>query len=125
MTGQLKDRAVIAVSGPETKPFLQGLITNDIDQLAPTAPLYAALLTPQGKVLFDFLLHEQPETVFVDCAAASAQTLVKRLTMYRLRAKVELTLRGDLAVFWKEDGARPDPTPTRIGHAQCWLLERA
>jgi tRNA-modifying protein YgfZ len=115
MTAQLIDRAVIAISGPEAKTFLQGLITNDINKLAPNAPLYAALLTPQGKVLFDFLLSEQDETVFLDCAAASAQTLLKRLTLYRLRAKVDLSLRDDLGVLWKEADAPLDPRLAELG----------
>jgi folate-binding protein YgfZ len=116
MTGQLKDRAVIAVSGPEAKNFLQGLITNDMAKLAPDAPLYAALLTPQGKVLFDFLLHEQDGTVFVDCPAPAAPALLKRLTLYRLRAKVELSLRDDLGVTWNQTGRPPDPRLAALGH---------
>ncbi len=56
MQTRLDDRAVIALTGPEAKPFLQGLITNDVERLAPERPLYAALLTPQGKILFDFLV---------------------------------------------------------------------
>jgi hypothetical protein len=100
MTGILGNRAVISVSGPEAKSFLQGLITNDIGQLAPDSPLYAALLTPQGKVLFDFLLNEQDNAVLLDCAAGSAELLLRRLTMYRLRAKVELAWRDDLVVYW-------------------------
>jgi hypothetical protein len=100
MAAQLKDRTLVSVSGPEAKSFLQGLITNDIGQLAPDAPVYAALLTPQGKILFDFLLHEYDGAVLLDCAVASAEALLKRLTMYRLRAKVDLARRDDLAVFW-------------------------
>jgi hypothetical protein len=103
MTGILGDRAVISVSGPEAKSFLQGLITNDIGQLSPETPLYAALLTPQGKVLFDFLLSEQDSAVLLDCAAASANALLRRLTMYRLRAKADLARRDDLAVFWNPE----------------------
>ena len=114
MAGELTERAVIAVSGPEAKSFLQGLITNDIGRLAPDVPLYAALLTPQGKVLFDFLLSEEDGTIFVDCAAASSQVLLKRLTMYRLRAKLELSLRDDLAVLWNEGGL-PDPRLLELG----------
>ncbi|HEX3653084.1 MAG TPA: hypothetical protein VHU18_09710 [Rhizomicrobium sp.] len=110
----MTDRAVIAVSGPEARSFLQGLITNDIGRLAADAPFYAALLTPQGKVLFDFLLSEEGGTVFLDCAAASSQVLFKRLTMYRLRAKVELSLRDGLAVLWNESGL-PDPRLPELG----------
>jgi tRNA-modifying protein YgfZ len=114
MSGILGDRAVLSVSGPETKSFLQGLITSDIDALAPGAPLYAALLTPQGKILFDFLVYEKDGAVLLDCAAASAEALLKRLTMYRLRAKVELARRDDLAVFWNPEGAG-DPRLPALG----------
>ena len=117
MAGELTDRAVIAVSGPEAKSFLQGLMTNDVGRLAPDTPLYAAQLTPQGKVLFDFLLSEEDSTVFLDCAAASSQALLKRLTMYRLRARVELSLRDDLAVLWNEQGL-PDPRLPELGTRQ-------
>ncbi|HEX2590423.1 MAG TPA: hypothetical protein VHL34_02965 [Rhizomicrobium sp.] len=97
---RLEDRAVIAVSGPEARSFLQGLITNDIDQVAPHHPIYAALLTPQGKVLFDFLiaLDGDGETLLIDCLASTRDVLLKRLSMYKLRAKVTLAARDDLAV---------------------------
>lgn len=98
----LDDRAVIALSGPDTRGLLQGLITNDINLLAPDRPLYAALLTPQGKILFDFLISEGDGAVLLDCAKASAEALAKRLTMYRLRAKVEIGIREQLAVVWGE-----------------------
>src|SRR5690348_8047791 len=101
----LQDRAIIALSGPDTRGFLQGLITNDVDELAPDKPLYAALLTPQGKILFDFLLVDGGEgTVLVDCWAPARDALIKRLTLYRLRAKVEIAPRNDLAVFASWDG---------------------
>ncbi len=115
MSGQLKDRAVIAISGPEAKSFLQGLITNDIAAVTPASCLYATLLTPQGKILFDFILSESDDTVFLDCAAASAQALLKRLTLYRLRAKIDLAVREELGVFWN-DGGRPDPRLAELGN---------
>jgi folate-binding protein YgfZ len=115
MTGSLSDRAVISVSGPEAKSFLQGLITNDVQKLAPDAPLYAALLTPQGKILFDFLLSETEDTMFLDCAAHSADGLLKRLTMYRLRARVELARRSELAVLWNLAQGLDDPRWPALG----------
>ena len=116
MTGLLSDRAVISVSGPEAKAFLQGLITNDVQRLAPDTPLYAALLTPQGKVLFDFLLSEAEDTIFLDCAVLSAESLLKRLTMYRLRARVELALRSDLALMWNpQSSGLADPRWPALG----------
>ena len=114
----LSDRAVISVSGPEAKPFLQGLVTNDVMQLAPERPLYAALLTPQGKILFDFFLHDFDGVVAIDCAASGAEALLKRLTMYRLRARVELARRTDLSVLWDKvafEGATADPRMDGLG----------
>ena len=100
MTFWLDDRAVIAVSGPEARDFLQGLITNDIKRVTPEASAYAALLTPQGKILFDFLIGERDGGLLIDAPAGTRDALVKRLTLYRLRAKVEITPRDDLAVVW-------------------------
>ncbi|HKD46669.1 MAG TPA: hypothetical protein VKB67_03215 [Rhizomicrobium sp.] len=95
----LKDRAIIAVEGGEARDFLQGLITNDLAALAPGRGLYAALLTPQGKILFDFLVVEGDGAILVDCAAHHTEALLKRLTMYRLRARIGIELRPQLSVF--------------------------
>jgi folate-binding protein YgfZ len=95
----LKDRAVVALEGGEARGFLQGLVTNDMTRLAPGSGLYAALLTPQGKILYDFLIVEGDGAVLLDCAADSADALVRRLTMYRLRAKIGIALRPQLAVY--------------------------
>ncbi|MDR3528206.1 MAG: hypothetical protein P4L57_13105 [Rhizomicrobium sp.] len=94
----LTDRAVIALTGPEAKSFLQGLVTNDVAKLAPGAPAYAALLSAQGKILFDFLLHADGDSVLIDCVAEARPALIKRLSLYKLRAKLEITARDDLAV---------------------------
>jgi hypothetical protein len=116
MTGILLDRAVISVTGPEAKSFLQGLVTNDMSRLTPDAPMYAALLTPQGKILFDFLLSEAADTIFLDCTAHAADSLLKRLTMYRLRTRVELARRADLAVMWSaESTGFVDPRRPPLG----------
>jgi folate-binding protein YgfZ len=106
MPHRLQDRAIIALSGPEARAFLQGLITNDVDKLAPAQPLYAALLTAQGKILFDFLLVDDGAgNILLDCWMPARDTLVRRLSMYRLRAKVDIQPRDDLAVFASWDGA--------------------
>jgi folate-binding protein YgfZ len=119
MKAVLNNRAIIAVSGPEVRTFLQGLITNDINKLTSEAPLYAALLTPQGKVLFDFLLYEREGTILLDCARVAAEALAKRLSMYRLRAKVGIASRGDLAVIasWNggTEGESRDPRVVGLG----------
>ena len=106
MSERLTDRAIISLSGPDARTFLQGLITNDIEALAPGKAIYAALLTPQGKILFDFLIVDDGAgALLLDCAAASRDALIKRLSMYRLRAKVEIAPRDDLAVFASWDGS--------------------
>jgi len=115
MQGVLSDRAVISVTGAEAKTFLQGLVTNDVTKLAPERPLYAALLTPQGKVLYDFLLSVAGETIYLDCHAASAEALLKRLTLYRLRARVELARRADLSVLWNSQTGFDDPRWPALG----------
>ena len=86
----LSDRTVLALSGAETRSFLQGLVTSDIDKLAPDRATYAGLLTPQGKILFDFFLVQHGEAIWLDCAADMAADLKKRLTFYKLRAAVEI-----------------------------------
>jgi tRNA-modifying protein YgfZ len=121
-SAKLADRAALAVSGPEARTFLQGLITNDIARLDANGPLYSALLTPQGKILFDFLMFADGDAVLLDCQAASRDSLQKRLSLYRLRAKVEIVPRDDLSVFasWDPQSALPgdapaDPRLTALG----------
>ena len=109
MDFRLEDRAIIAVSGPAARDFLQGLVTNDIGRVDTTSLHYAALLTPQGKILFDFLMGEQDGALLLDCPRSSRDALAKRLTLYRLRAKVEIALRDDLAVVWRNAGDATEP----------------
>ena len=104
----LDDRSVIALSGVGARGFLQGLVTNDLEQRAPGQAAYAALLTPQGKILFDFfVIEEAPDRFLIDCAQVRAADLLKRLTLYRLRAKIEIVLRPELfvAAIWKDHSA--------------------
>lgn len=93
----LTDRAVIAVGGEEARSFLQRLLTNDVDKLAPGEARYAALLSPQGKIVTDILVLALPgdEGFWLDTPAVAAADLVKRLTLYRLRAKVTIVDRSD------------------------------
>ena len=79
----LEDRAILAVGGAESRPFLQGLITNDIDRLGPGRGLYAALLSPQGKIGHDFFLVEGDGAILVDCAANTADALLKKFGVTR------------------------------------------
>jgi folate-binding protein YgfZ len=103
----LDDRSVIAVKGAEARSFLQGLISNDMEDCAPGKGIYAALLTPQGKILFEFFVTEHEDRFLIDCAMARASDLVKRLTFYKLRAKVDIALAADLKVAAVWDGTLP------------------
>lgn len=99
------DRAVLRLSGPEARDFLQGLVTNDVRKLD-AGPVYAALLSPQGKYLFDFVLVPDGDDVLVDVKADRAAALGQRLAMYRLRAKVAIAPAGlGVAIGL---GARPE-----------------
>src|SRR5258706_2575683 len=104
----LENRAVIALNGAEARDFLQGLITNDMEAVGGGRAIYAALLTPPGKILFDFFVVANGENRWLlDCAASRAADLAKRLMLYRLRAKVEIAARPDLGVaaMWNDGGA--------------------
>jgi folate-binding protein YgfZ len=98
----LADRAVLAVSGPEARSFLQGLVTNNMEL---GGACYAALLTSQGKILFDFIIVERDGAFLIDCSKPMRGALQKRLTLYRLRAKVEIAPRDDLPVMAAWDGS--------------------
>ena len=94
----LDDRGVLAVSGADRRAFLQGLVSNDVEKVASDAACYAALLTAQGKYLHDFIIVEVGESIWLDTEAARLGDLKRRLSTYRLRAKVSLDERPDLAV---------------------------
>jgi tRNA-modifying protein YgfZ len=102
---KLSDRGLVRVSGPEGRGFLQGLVTGNVLTLEPGEARWAALLSPQGKILFDFFAIETGGTILLDCPAALAADLLKRLTFYKLRAKVTLadvTGNGRVAAAWGE-----------------------
>ena len=124
----LIDRAVIRLSGEDVRGFLDGLVTNTLDPL----PAYAALLTPQGKVIADFIMWGDGEDVLLDVAEADAEALVKRLSMYRLRRAIVIARDDALAVHWSADGA-DDPRLPALGRrwigplsepANGWLEHR-
>ncbi|PKP66662.1 MAG: folate-binding protein YgfZ [Alphaproteobacteria bacterium HGW-Alphaproteobacteria-7] len=116
----LTNRAVIRLSpqgeGEDVAAFVQGLVTNDV-----TGPLpcYAALLSAQGKHLFDFLVWGDGADLLLDCEAAGADDLAKRLTLYRLRRKIAIARDDSLAVHWSaqaQSGAAPDPRLPELGY---------
>jgi len=88
----LPDRGVVKVAGDDARRFLNGLVTNDMGKTGPGQPRFAALLTPQGKIIVDFIIAEAPAQdgggFFLDCPRVLALTLVEKLNFYKLRAKV-------------------------------------
>ena len=119
---RLACRAVIRLSPQQPEEdvtgFLQGLVTNDV---AGALPVWAALLTPQGKVLFDFIVWRQGADLLLDCEATAADALAKRLALYRLRRKIGIGRDEGLAVHWSATGETgvPDPRLTALGRR--WL----
>lgn len=114
----LSDRSVLRLSGPDTRDFLQGLLTQDVGLLSAATPLYAGLLSPQGKTLFQLFLFAQGEDVLLDVASSGAEALAKRLTMFRLRKQVAIAAEPGLAVWqqWGEASAHPaDPRTSLAG----------
>ena len=114
----LTDRAIIRLSGEDVRGFLQGLVTNDVTG---ELPVWAGLLTAQGKCLFDFLVWADGDDLLLDCEAEAADDLVKRLAIYRLRRKIEIALDESLAVHWSpvgQDGVA-DPRLPELGRR--WL----
>jgi folate-binding protein YgfZ len=101
----LENRGVLAVAGPERCSFLQGLVSNDVARITGDRAVYGALLTAQGKYLHDFIIVEQNDELWLDAEAARLADLKRRLVMYRLRARVEIAERPELAVAAVYGGA--------------------
>jgi folate-binding protein YgfZ len=117
----LTDRALLRLSGENVRGFLQGLVTNDLERLAPDAPLWAGLLTPQGKALFDFILWADGEDVLIDCEAEAAADLARRLILYRLRRPIAIAPEPGLAVHWSRDGSQGASDPRLAELGRRWL----
>ncbi len=104
----LADRAIAELEGPDVRKFLQGLVTVDISKLGPERSLYGALLTPQGKILFDFFLSAPgEERILLDVEASRQNELIQRLSMYRLRSRVAIRARAEGWCVVAFPGARP------------------
>src|SRR5215213_7500100 len=117
----LTDRAVIRMSGEDVRGFLQGLVTSDV---AGTLPVWTGLLSAQGKCLFDFLVWADGDDLLLDCEAAAADDLIKRLSIYRLRRAVVIAPDDSLSVHWSLDGdGTPDPRLPALG--QRWIAPAA
>jgi folate-binding protein YgfZ len=130
----LIDRALLRLSGEGARDFLQNLVTNDLGRLSAIQPIWAGLLTPQGKALFDFILWGQGDDILVDCERAQAGALAKRLLIYRLRRPIEIVQDDAIAVHWALQGdGPPDPRLAALGNrwiapahepAEGWLAHR-
>ena len=126
----LTDRAIVRLSGEDVRGFVQGLMTSDVTG---PLPVWAGLLTPQGKCLFDFIIWEDGDDLLLDCEAAAVDDLVKRLGIYRLRRPITIARDPAIAVHWSVDGGRPDPRLPDLGsrwlgpadeEAEGWLEHR-
>ena len=116
----LSDRALLRLSGEDVRGFLQGLVTNDLIMLAPGRPLWAGLLSAQGKALFDFLLWADGDDVLVDCEAAQGTALAGRLSLYRLRRPIAIARDETLGVHWAPDGTQGVPDPRLAALGRRW-----
>jgi folate-binding protein YgfZ len=119
---RLTSRAVVRLSptepGEDVPAFLQGLVTNDVTG---PLPVWAGLLTAQGKALFDFLVWRDGPDLLIDCERDVADALARRLSLYRLRRRIAIARDDTLGVFWQADGAGvppsavPDPRLAALG----------
>jgi tRNA-modifying protein YgfZ len=116
----LTDRAVVRLAGEDVRGFLQGLATNDV---AGEHPVWAGLLTPQGKCLFDFIVWSDGDDLLLDCEAAAAGDLIKRLSVYRLRRPIRIERDPSLAVHWSREGSAGSVDPRLPELGRRWLGE--
>ena len=116
----LSSRAVLRLSptdpAEDVAEFLQGLVTNDVKG---PLPCWAALLTPQGKAMFDFIVWADGSDLLLDCEGDAADALAKRLSIYRLRRKISIAREPALAVHWQLEGESTDPRLPALGRR--WL----
>ena len=120
------DRFVLCISGPDAKPFLQNLVTNDVTKLD-GGIIYSALLTPQGKLVTDFFLVELGQDILIDVPSAVSDTLFKLLSLYKLRAEIiieKTDLKVSTGIKNKPDEGFEDPRHPKMGwryysHEDC------
>lgn len=117
----LADRAVIRLSGEDVAGFLDGLVTNALGPASETAPVWAGLLTAQGKALFDFLVWRDGEAYLLDCEAGQAEALIQRLKLYRLRRPIEIAREEALFVHWTAEASDRSADPRLPGLGHRWL----
>jgi tRNA-modifying protein YgfZ len=122
----LADRGVVRVSGADAGKLLQGIVTNDMDQLASRPAIHAALLTPQGKILFEFFVVRAGDGFLLETAKEKAADLAKRLNLYKLRAKVDIhdvSAGYSVLALWGASSSGPGETAGAIAFPDPRLLE--
>jgi folate-binding protein YgfZ len=115
----LPDRTILSVTGPDARSFLQRVITADVETLESGDCRPGALLTPQGKIIIDFMIFADGETVLLDVWADAADALARKLNMFRLRADAKIERRDDLVSVWSVEffeGSAPDPRLSGQAH---------
>ena len=120
----LQNRGLLGVSGDDATDFLQGLVSNDVTRVSPDRALYSALLSPQGKFLHDFFIFQIDGGLLIDCEADRLDDLKRKLTMYKLRSKVDLIDRSEdfcVAALIGDDVADALELDVREGLAKDFL----
>jgi folate-binding protein YgfZ len=110
----LADRAVVSVTGPDAFALLHNVLTLDMPGVDRHGSGYGALLTPQGKILWDFILHRTPDGYAADLRVTEVEAFAKRLALYRLRAKVDIAATPDLGVYVQWPGSPSIPLDPRL-----------
>ncbi|MBL6665151.1 MAG: folate-binding protein YgfZ [Rickettsiales bacterium] len=115
----ISDRKIIKITGPDNKKLLQGLITNDIEK-AKDNLIYSAMLNNKGRFLYDFFIFESKDMLFIDCHKDRIDEIIKKLSFYKLRSKVEITKDEELKVFFSDNNTNKpsfiDPRNKNLGY---------
>jgi folate-binding protein YgfZ len=122
----LLDRAFIQISGSDKVKFLQGIITNDINQLTPGNALYSLMLSPQGKFLFDFFIYDIDKDFVIDCTKSQKDDLITRLNFYKLRAKVIIEdVSEKYSVYYSDTGGLfKDNRHINMGYRSLYIKQQ-
>ena len=119
----LDNRGILKVSGEDKCEFLQGLISNDVTNISDSSAIYAAMLTPQGKFLFDFFMYQWKSSILIETEGNRLAQLKKRLNMYKLRAKIDLedvTASWSVTAVWGSDVLTSIGLSKNPGSASAW-----
>jgi len=99
----LEDREILEIKGEDCKKFLQGLITNDINKASEANLIYSAMLSAQGRFLYDFFIFEKNNSVFLDCAKLRRDEIFTKFKFYKLRSKIEIIKNDEIKIFWCQE----------------------